>query len=258
MNLSEIIKDAIVYPTNNIKALVIYLVLGFLVGLVAALTGLGGFLTGSFNFAAGIVVGIIGIIVIICLLLLMLGFSLDIVKFGINEKYDAPEIELARQISNGVKYIIVSIVYLIIPIIVTVIMSMLNQTLGIVVGVILSIIFSFALSMAICRLAETDDLGHALDIPGAFKDLQEIGIGKVVITLIVSAIVGFVIVFILTFILSAIVGIISADLIYTAVPIITPIFDAWLLFYSNRVMGLLYSNKWLQILLFFNKKGIKH
>lgn len=243
MNLSEMIKDAIAYPTKNIKALIIYLVLGFLVGLVAVLTGLGGFLTGSFNFGAGIVVGIIGIIVIICLLLLMLGFSLDIVKFGINKRDDSPEIELARQVINGLKYIIVSMVYLIIPIIVTVILSIIDQTLGIVVGIILSIIFSFALSMAICRLAETDKLGYALDIPGAFRDLGEIGIGKVIITLIVSAIVGFVIVFALTFILSAIVGIISADLIYSVVPLITPIFDAWLLFYSNRVMGLLYSNK---------------
>lgn len=87
---------------------------------------------------------------------------MDIVKFGIDKKDYAPEIELSRQISNGVKFIIVSIVYLIIPLIVTVILSMLNQTLGIVVVVIISIIFSFALSMAICRLAEADDLGHAL------------------------------------------------------------------------------------------------
>ncbi|MBQ2637426.1 MAG: DUF4013 domain-containing protein [Methanobrevibacter sp.] len=120
------------------------------------LTGLGGFLTGSFNFGAGIVVGIIGIIVIIYLMLLMFGFSLDIVKFGINKSDDAPEIELTRQISNGLKYIIVSIVYLIIPIIFTVILSMLNQTLGLVVGVILAVIFSFVLTMAICRLAKTD------------------------------------------------------------------------------------------------------
>ena len=170
--------------------------------------------------------GIIGIIVIICLLLLMFGFSLDIVKFAISKSDGAPEIELTRQISNGLKYIIVSIVYIIIPIIVTVILSMLNQTVGIVIGVILAVIFSFALSMAICRLAETDKLGYALDIPGAFGDLQQIGIGKVVITIIAAAIVGFVIVFVLTFILSAIVGIISADLIYSAVPLITPIFDA--------------------------------
>ena len=217
--------------------------MGFLVGFVAVLTGIGGFLTGSFNFAAGIVLGLIGIIVIIWLLLLMFGFSLDIVKLSINKNKDAPEIELSRQISNGLKYIIVSIVYLIIPIIITVILSMLNQTIGIIVGIILTVIFSFALSMAICRLAETDKLGYALDISGAFADLQQIGIDKVVITIIAAAIVGFVIVFVLTLILSVIVGIISADLIYSAVPLITPIFDAWLLFYTNRVMGLLYSEK---------------
>lgn len=204
---------------------------------------MGGFLTGSFNFGAGVVVGIIGIIIVICLFLLMLGFSLDIVKFGINKSNDSPEIELTRQISNGLKYIIVSIVFLIIPIIVTVILSMLNQTLGVVVGVILAVIFSFVLTMAICRLAKTDELGYALDISGAFGDLQQIGIGKVVITIILAAIVGLVIVFVLTLVLFVIVGIISANLIYSAVPLITPIFDAWLLFYTNRVMGLLYSEK---------------
>lgn len=39
MELGEIIKDAVKYPTSNIKALLLYLVLGLLIGVVEVLTG---------------------------------------------------------------------------------------------------------------------------------------------------------------------------------------------------------------------------
>ena len=127
MNLSEIIKDALAYPTMHITALLIYLVLGFLVGLVLVLTGIGGFVSGAFNFEAGIIVGIIGIIIVICLYLLMLGFSLDVIKLGIDRSANAPVIDFTKQVSNGFKYIIVSIVYFIIPTIITAILGIILQ-----------------------------------------------------------------------------------------------------------------------------------
>ena len=94
------------------------MLLGLLVGLVAVLTGLGSVLSLSFkNLVFGVEV-IIGVIVIVCLYLLMLGFSLDIIKFGINRRANSPEIDFVRQISNGLKYLIVSIVYMIIPVLI--------------------------------------------------------------------------------------------------------------------------------------------
>ena len=245
MNLSEIIKDAVTYPTKNISALLVYLILGFLTGLVLVLTGMGGFVTGSFNFGAGVIVGIIGIIVVICLCLLMSGFSLDVIKLGINRSDDAPKIDFANQISNGFKYFIISVVYLIIPIIIAVILGrIISPWLGILIGFVLTIIFAFALVMAECRLAETGDLGYALNISGAISDIGEIGVGTVILTVIVSLIVGAVVVFIISFIVALILGIINIEsLTSTITTIYSTVMDAWFLFYLNRVMGLLYSNK---------------
>jgi hypothetical protein len=243
MDLGEIIKDAVKYPTSNIKALLVYLILGLLVGVVEVLTGITSLTRLTINFEAGIVFGIIGIILLICLLLLMLGFSTDVIKFGINRSSDAPEIDLARQISNGLKYLIVSIVYMIIPIIIILVLGAIFQHwIVTILGLIIAIIFAFALTMAICRLAKTDSLGNALDIGGAIEDLKAIGIGKVIITIIAATIVGLVIVFILTFILAIILNFAPADLTTPVVSIVAAILDAWLLFYENRVMGLLYSD----------------
>lgn len=197
----------------------------------------------SLNFDSGIVLGIIGVIIVIAIALLMLGFSLDVIKFAIKRSADAPEINLARQISNGLKYIIISIVYMIIPIIIIVVLGAIFQHwIATILGLIVAIIFAFALTMAVCRLSKTDNLGSALDIGGVIADLKAIGIGKVIITIIAATIVGFIIVFILTIILTIILNFAPADLITPVVSIVAAILDAWLLFYENRVMGLLYSD----------------
>lgn len=245
MNIGEIISDCISYPFQNIKALLIYLILGILVGVVAALTGLGSITTGTLNFDSGVLLGVIGLIIIIAINLLMLGFSLDIVKFGINRSSHAPEIDFARQVANGLKYIIVSIVYMIIPIIVIFVLSLIFQNwIVIVIGIILAIIFAFVLTMAVCRLADTDDLGYALNVGGAIDDLNRIGVGSVVVTLLAALIAGFIIVFVISFILGVILSIAGAgETVTFIVTIISAILDAWLLFYMNRAMGLIYSNK---------------
>jgi hypothetical protein len=243
MELGEIIKDAVKYPTSNIKALLLYLVLGLLIGVVEVLTGITSITKLSLNFDSGIVLGIIGVIIVIAIALLMLGFSLDVIKFAIKRSADAPEIDLARQISNGLKYIIISIVYMIIPIIIIVVLGAIFQHwIATILGLIVAIIFAFALTMAVCRLSKTDNLGSALDIRGVIADLKAIGIGKVIITIIAATIVGFIIVFILTIILTIILNFAPADLITPVVSIVAAILDAWLLFYENRVMGLLYSD----------------
>lgn len=247
MDLSEMIQDGLAYPTHNIKALIIYLLLGFLVGIIAVFTGLGGILMGSRNLGAGVILGVIGFVIVILIYLLILGYSLDIIKYGINRSNDAPELDYARQITDGLKYIIVSIVYMIIPTVITLVLYMIFENwIAILIGVILLIVFSFLLTMAICRLAQTDNLGHALDFKGAINDLSEIGVAKVVLTIIVSAFVGIIIVMVLSFILGIILSAInSSNLTSIIVPIVSSILDAWLVFYINRITGLLYSTKQL-------------
>jgi hypothetical protein len=244
MDLTEIISDAIAYPINNIKALILYILIGFIIGIVAYFTGLSQLTGGSLNFQAGFIVGILGLIIIIGLSLLLEGYSLDIIKTGINRQMDAPEIEFDRQVINGVKYLIVSIVYMIIPIVLLILGSVFNSTIFALLGLILMVVFAFALTIAICRLAKTEELGYALDFIGVYDDIQEIGIFKIIITLIVAIIVGVVIVFAFSFILGMLLAFIgSNDLLTIIVTIFSTILDACLLFYMNRVMGLLYSHK---------------
>ncbi|MBO6104615.1 MAG: DUF4013 domain-containing protein, partial [Methanobrevibacter sp.] len=119
MEIGEIISDAIRYPLNNMKSLLIYIVIMFVMALIIIFTGIGLVAGQETNqlFASGII-GIIGLILVIIIGLLVDGYGLDIVKLGIDKSDAAPEIDIGRQVIAGLKYLIVGIVYIIIPFIV--------------------------------------------------------------------------------------------------------------------------------------------
>ena len=237
MEIGEIIGDAIRYPLNHTKSLLIYIVIMFVIALIAIFTGVGLVAGQETNqlLASGII-GIIGLILIIIIALLVDGYGLDIVKLGIEKSDAAPEIDIGRQVIAGLKYLIVGIVYIIIPFIVMLLLSAINDTLGLIVGVILFIIFGLALLMGQCRLANTGSLGEALNIPEAIKDLQAIGIFKVLIVIIIVGIIAL--------ILNFIAGIFSGmgDIGSFISAILSAIVGAYTFFFGNRATGLLYSD----------------
>ena len=105
-------------------------------------------------------------------------------------------------------------------------------TITLLVAAVLFIIFSFIQVMANSRLANTDSLGEALNIPEAIKDISRIGVGKVIATIILVFIVALVI----NAILSA---------VYQQVPqlsILNIIVTPYIMFFTNRATGLLYSD----------------
>lgn len=107
-----------------------------------------------------------------------------------------------------------------------------SVSITILIAAILFIIFSFIQYMANSRLANTDSLGDALNIPEAFKDIQRIGVGKVVATIVLLIIIIAVI--------NAILG-----AFYQYVPqlaILNVIVTPYLMFVTNRATGLLYSD----------------
>ena len=75
MEIGEIISDALHYPFGHVKALVIYMVLSFLVFLIASFT-LGGATLAEAGGASIGIIGIIGLLLIIVIGLLMDGFAL--------------------------------------------------------------------------------------------------------------------------------------------------------------------------------------
>ena len=236
MELGEIIGDAIAYPLHNIKSLLIFVIIGIIDGVLggASLAGMLASASGNNAVATG-GFGIIGLIIAIIASLLISGYTLDIVKFGIERRNDGPGIDFVRQITNAIKLIIVSVVYYIIPAIVAWLLLTLlgNGILTVIIVLIISIVFAFAQFMAVCRLAKYDSLGEALAIGEAIGDISKVGMLKVIATVVVLIIIGLVILFIFGFIgnYNATIG-----------GILLGIFGVYYTFFYNRAIGLLYSD----------------
>ena len=235
MDIGEIISDAIVYPFNNIKALIIYMIIGIVCGLLGGASLMGVLLAAQGNnvLAAG-GLGFIGTLIIIIGGLLISGYGLDIVKFGIERRDDAPGIDIVRQVLNAIKVFIVGFVYYIIPAIIGWLLSTLlgKGILTTIIILIISIVFAFAQFMAICRLAKYDSLGEALAIGEAIGDVSKVGMLKVLATIIA--------VFIIALIIAIVIGVIMQynNLIGG---VLFGVFGVYLAFFYNRAVGLLYS-----------------
>lgn len=231
MELNELIMDAIGYPSKNLKALGIYMLISIIIGIILVATGL----TNPASIeGVNIIVALIGIIIVLALLFLIEGFVLDIIKFAIERRNDAPDVDFARQVSNGVKNTIVAFVFVIIPLLVYLLAG--KSIIGVIITFILLIIFGLLLIMAQCRLAETENLGDALNIKAAYDDLMAIGLGKVVLTYIVIVLI----IAIISGIVSGIFTFLGSELLTS---IVTCIVETYLLFFENRAIGLLYSDR---------------
>ena len=235
MEIGEIISDAIVYPFNNIKSLIIYMIIGIVCGILGGASLMGVLLAAQGNnvLAAG-GLGFIGTLIIIIGGLLISGYGLDIVKFGIERRDDAPGIDIVRQVLNAIKVFIVGFVYYIIPAIIGWLLSVLlgKGILTTIIIFIISIVFAFAQFMAICRLAKYDSLGEALAIGEAIGDVSKVGMLKVLATIIA--------VFIIALIIAIVIGVIMQynNLIGG---VLFGVFGVYLAFFYNRAVGLLYS-----------------
>ena len=237
MSVSDIISDALAYPFQNIKALVIFMVLGIIAAIVGGTTIITiatSFSTVGFSsFALG-GVGIIEMIIFILVLFLIEGYGLDIVKFGIERRADGPGIDFTRQISNAIKLIVVTVVYYVIPVVIIFILQLfLKDWIMTIISIILVILFALANFMARCRLAKSDDLGDALAIGEAIADISRVGLGKLLATVVLVVIIAIIIV-----VLIGIIGGIND----TVGDIVFGSFLAYLVFLYNRAIGLLCSD----------------
>ena len=235
MELGEILSDAIVYPLHNIKALVIYLILGIILGIAVGGTILG-LATGAAydNALAALGAGVIGLIVSLILGFFISGYELDITKYGIEKREDAPGIDFVRQFINGVKLFITQIVYMLIPIIISAILAVIFQNwISQIIVFIVALIFSFALMMAQCRLAKTEDIMDALSFGEAIGDISRVGIVKILLFTILVFIVMFVLLFIVNLV---------TQWNSTVGGILLGIIGVYITFFTARAVGLLYSD----------------
>ena len=235
MEIGEIIKDALVFPFNNIVSLVLYVVLGIIACVVAGGTFASIMLGTAYkNIFAVIGSGIIGMVVFLVLFFVISGYELDIIKSGITRDPQGPRIDIVRQFINGVKLFAVNIVYYIIPVIIGAILAVIFQHwLSGAITFIIAIIFSLAAIMAQCRLAKTEDVMYALNFGQAIGDISRVGIVKLILIIVIVAVIVLVLYFIAALIMqwNTTVG-----------GIIMGILGVYLVFFIGRATGLLYSD----------------
>lgn len=276
MEILDIIKEAFIFPTQNLEKLAIYIVLTFIVSLLIA----GGFVFTVLSFMDASYLAIIGVILFIVgfvLSFIVSGYQIGVLKTGIDLVDEAPSFDWKNDLITGIKLLIVSIVYLIIPAIIVFIIGLITNVPGNIANVakeaalspanatamanstgvtlnavsqstmsalatsititafvaaVLFIIFAFIQAMGQARLANTGDLGDALNIPEAAKDITRIGIGKVIAV--------FLLIFIVIAVITGILSYISGEI--PQLSILSIIVTPYLAFFTQRASGLLYSD----------------
>ena len=130
MEIMDIIKEAFVFPSQNLEKLAIYIVVTFVLGILIGggilLTVLGISASESIYVILSVILFILGIIVSF----IISGYQLGILKSGIDQVPDAPSFDWKNDLINGIKLLIVSIVYFIIPLIITLIVAFITNVPG--------------------------------------------------------------------------------------------------------------------------------
>ena len=235
MDFREIFSDALTFPFSNIISLLVYIALGIIAGIA-----IGGSIAGvSFGMNSGSILtvlgsGFLGFVIAAVVLFIISGYQLDIIKSGIQRSANGPSIDPLRQLLNGLKVFVVSIVYYIIPFIIVSILSIfLRDWIMLLISFILYVFFALAQFMAQCRLAKTEDLGDALNIGEAIGDISRVGIVNLLLFVIISLAI--------IFILAIIVALIARWNSFAG-GIILGIVGVYLSFAISRATGLLYSH----------------
>ncbi len=270
MEIMDIIKEAFVFPSKNLEKLGIYIALLFVVSLLIGGGALFSVLS-SFNAAYLAIIGLVMMIFGIVLSLVISGYQVGVLKSGIDHADDAPSFDWKNDSLTGIKLLVVTVVYFIIPAIVVFITGLATNLPGnlatvfaqasmvpanstgfaleavsksamvsfgtsiaitSVVAMVLFIIFAFLHTMGESRLANTGSLGEALNIPEAFRDIKRIGAGKVIATVLM--------IFIVVAVISGIISYISGQI--PQLSIISIIVTPYLAFFTQRAVGLLYSD----------------
>lgn len=274
MEIMEIIKEAMVFPSKDIVKLAVYIALS-VVSLLLGAFGIIYLAIGVASQSFWIIIGVIAFIAALILGFITTGYIVSIIRSGIEHEESAPQFIWKENLVTGIKFVVLNIVYFIIPAIVVLILGWVTNLFGmasimftrmmyasmaapanatvtiadvvpqsmiisfgnslIIVGIvafILFVIFGFLETMGQCRLAKTDSLGYAVNIPEAFRDIGRIGFGKVIgLTVLI-----FVIILVINCIISGLNAYIAGFSILSI--IVTP----YLSFFAARASGLLYSD----------------
>ena len=236
MSLGEIFSDAIKYPFSDITNFLI-------VGVLALLASLSSVIA-SFGVESTAILAIASIIGFIFTLVLS-GYSVDVIKKGIESSNDFPIIDLKANLINGIKAIIIGIVYMIIPIIIAIALMAIFGVIGAgidhavaslgiasIIVFIIFILFGIFEMIGLARFANTGELGEALNFGAVFEDVKRIGILNII---------AFIVVLIIIAIIASIIMSLFAFIPYIGVIIVTVLAGAFMTLFANKALGLLYA-----------------
>lgn len=237
MTLGEIFSKSIRYPFSDISTLVFVGIFTLLVSLPQIVTSFG-IESGAVSALAAIISLIFGIV--------LSGYAVSVIKKGIDDSEDFPEIDLRANLINGIKALIINIVYFIIPIIIALILAVITGSIGVglnnavaalgifaVLVIILFIVFSILEMVAMARFADTGSLDEALKIGAVIDDIKRIGILNIIAFLIIAFIIVFV---------AIIVGSLINLIPYIGIIITSVIVMAFVVLFYYKALGLLYAD----------------
>lgn len=259
MEINDIINDAIHYPLSDYKK---FLILGLpnlilsILFFILILQALGldsiadlpaDIIIYSPIFSTFIITTIIFFIALVIGVLILEGIQLSVIRETINGNDIIPNLELSKNFVDGLKCLILSIVYMLIPTVVYLILVFVS--LGIlhddavifiiiltVLLVIVAIILSFLYVVSICRLAQTDSLEEALKIRNIYEITKNIGFVKIFLVLIFSLVLNLII---------SLIGSVLEIIPVIGFIILTYIFYTYFIIVTSRSYGLLYRDEFI-------------
>lgn len=241
MNISKIVTNSFKYPFRNIKKLPILCILFVLVAIIP----IGMVFDNRY-------ISIIGFIAFFAFILIVPGYLMSFVQFGLNESSMFPSVSIRKNIFNSIKLLVLRIVYMLVPAIVFFITLstlgasgigmlfelniagfLLNLGLILLIILIVYILFEILLFFAKARLAYLDSLPEALKMHKVVGDIRRIGVINIIKWLLVMAVL-----MVVVSVASSVVMMIPyvGFLIYLC--IVVPIMES----IGNYSLGLLYSN----------------
>ena len=242
MNLREIIMDAIKFPISDTRKFLIFCALIIIMSLSTVLPSYG-VKDNTLSLILTLVTLIVAIIV--------LGYCVEVIKSGADGDDTLPDFDYVKQFVNGIKALILDIIYFIIPAIITIIVASATGlftsftkkttmntftnalTITLIVAIILFIIFSLMSFTGLVRFAKTGSGTEGLRFRQILRDMSKVGLIKIIVTLIVIYIIAFVLLLII-----GLIGLIPYIGVFIAIFVGIP----FMLLFLYRAIGLLYAD----------------
>lgn len=184
MEITEIIKEAFIFPSQNLEKFVKYILLTFAIAILVVGGTVGVIFAVNYNVAFFIITFITGIVAL-ALGLILSGYQVTILKSGI-DKVDAPEFDWMNDLVTGIKLVVVGIVYFIIPLIITLIVALITNLPGHLMNVFQ-------------RFAAVSSNGVAMDYSSVISTIPQSTLAGLGISIAITFLVAFVLFVIFAF-----------------------------------------------------------